>query len=364
MNQKIKILHLEDYPPDAELAEHELRKSQLEFEKKVVDNEEAYEKMLRDFNPDVILADHSLPSFDSSMALALLKDKQLDIPFILLTASVSEEFAVGILRQGAADYILKGRMQRLPSAVINSIRKRRLEDDRKELERQKDNFISMASHELKTPVTTLKAYAHLAETMLLEKGEVHTLDIIKRMETQVDKLTTLIENLLDFTKIQKGKLMYNEALFEFDELVKEVVYEMQKTNTTHTINYAPGAPVSIYGDRSKVAQVLTNLISNAIKYSRNADNIVVNSTLKEHGVELSVRDYGIGIAKQNYRNIFQQFYRVTGAKQSTFPGMGIGLFISSEIVARHGGRIWVESEVGQGATFFISLPFDHRLPNA
>ena len=129
MSQKIKILHLEDSESDAELVEYELHKGNVQFEKRVVDNKEEYETMLSDFKPDIILSDHSMPAFNSFRALEILKERKLDIPFILVTATVSEEFAVNIMKQGAADYVLKDRLQRLPSAVINSIEKRHLEEE-------------------------------------------------------------------------------------------------------------------------------------------------------------------------------------------------------------------------------------------
>ena len=123
MNAKIKILHLEDFPEDAELVQYQLQKGNIKFEKRVVDNKKDYEEALSDFKPDIILSDHSLPSFDSFQALAILKERALDIPFILITSTMSEEFAVDIMKQGASDYILKDRLQRLPSAVINLIEK-------------------------------------------------------------------------------------------------------------------------------------------------------------------------------------------------------------------------------------------------
>lgn len=482
MSAKIKILHLEDSPEDAELVEYELHKGNMQFEKLVVDNKEDYENMLSDFNPDIILSDHSLPSFDSLRALLILKEKRLDIPFILVTATMSEEFAVDIMKQGASDYILKDRLQRLPLAVINSIEKHRLQGERqatnerllfhientplgfiewdhqgfakswskraeeilgwtekefiesqemglrqtyeedlpwvskileqlisgemernkvqlrnttkdggviwcewfnsvlkdkdgkvktimslvqditeqKQLERQKDDFLSMASHELKTPVTTIKAYGQIAESMLEEKSDVEILSMIKRMNNQVNRLTTLIENLLDFTKIQKGKLMYSEAFFDFNELVKEVIDDLQKTSYTHEIKNNSGTSANIFGDKDKLSQVLNNLISNAIKYSPKACCIIVSTELQADGIQLCIQDFGIGISVQDQQHVFEQFYRVTGEIQSTFPGMGIGLYICSEIITRQGGKIWVESTLDKGSTFCISIPFDHR----
>ena len=191
MNAKIKILHLEDVSSDAELIDYELTKAHIEFEKRLVDTKEDYDSMLSEFNPDIILSDHSLPSFNSFRALEILKAKKLDIPFILVTATVSEEFAVDIMKQGAADYILKDRLQRLPSAIINSIEKHKLEQEKKEIETQKDNFLSMASHELKTPVTTIKAYGQLAESVLGGQDNEEALDIVKRMGTQIAGLLPL-----------------------------------------------------------------------------------------------------------------------------------------------------------------------------
>ena len=233
--------------------------------------------------------------------------------------------------------------------------------EQKQFERQKDDFLSMASHELKTPVTTIKAYAQIAESMLEEKKDAETLGIIKRMSNQVNKLTALIEDLLDITKIQKGKLIYNEAYFDFNELVKEVVDDMQKTSATHTIKYYPAEGTNIFGDREKLSQVLNNLISNAIKYSPKADTIIVKTEPQKNGVQLCVQDFGIGISPQAQKNVFEQFYRVNGENQSTYPGMGIGLYICAEIISRQGGKIWLDSNPGQGSSFYIWLPFDHRL---
>jgi PAS domain S-box-containing protein len=233
--------------------------------------------------------------------------------------------------------------------------------EQKQFERQKDDFLSMASHELKTPVTTIKAYAQIAESMLDAKKDVETLGIIKRMSNQVNKLTALIEDLLDITKIQKGKLIYNEAYFDFNELVTEVIDDMQKTSSTHTIQYHPAERTNIFGDREKLSQVLNNLMSNAIKYSPKADSIVVKTESQHNGVQLYVQDFGIGISPQAQKNVFEQFYRVNGENQSTYPGMGIGLYICEEIISRQGGKIWLESYPDEGSIFYIWLPFDHRL---
>jgi PAS domain S-box-containing protein len=234
--------------------------------------------------------------------------------------------------------------------------------DKKITEQQKDEFISMASHELKTPLTTIKAYVQIAESMLEDKGDEATLVMIKRTGSQVNKLTKLITDLLDITKIQQGKLAYNEAFFDVNVLLKEVVDDMQKTSTTHQIKMELDTTAQIYSDKDKLSQVINNFISNAIKYSPKGDNIIVSTKLQQDGVEISVKDFGIGIHSREQKNIFKQFYRVSGGNEITFPGMGIGLFICSEIIAKLDGKIWVESVAGEGSTFKAWLPFDHRKP--
>ena len=235
--------------------------------------------------------------------------------------------------------------------------------DLKELDQQKDSFLSMASHELKTPVTTIKAYGQIAETMLAKKGDMETLAMISKMGIQVNKLTNLIGDLLDITRIQKGKLHYNEEFFDLNDVVKDVVDDMQRTSTTHRIQNNAGEDIKLYGDKEKIGQVLNNLISNAIKYSPGAHQIMVSTQPKDNGVELSVKDYGIGIPVKEHQHVFEQFYRVTGNNQSTFPGMGIGLYICSEITKMHGGKIWADSVMGEGSTFHVWLPKDHRVVN-
>jgi PAS domain S-box-containing protein len=238
--------------------------------------------------------------------------------------------------------------------VTSEIQK--LKDD----ERQKDNFLSMASHELKTPVTTIKAYGQIAEMMLQQNGDGETLAIVSRMGGQVNKLNTLIGELLDFTKLQEGKLMYNDDFFDFNDFMKGVVEDMRHTTITHKILYIQSGNARIFGDKEKLSQVVNNLISNGIKYSPRANKILVTTRLQNDGVTLSIQDYGIGIAKDSQDKVFEQFYRVTGDSQATYPGMGIGLYICAEIIKREGGRIWVESSNDKGSVFCVWLPFDHR----
>ena len=228
--------------------------------------------------------------------------------------------------------------------------------EQKHLQQQKDDFIGIASHELKTPVTSIKAYTQVLERMLLRKGDEKEAAMINKMDAQINRLTSLIGDLLDATKINSGKLQFNDRAFDFNDLVKECIEELQRTTDQHTLieNLQPNGIV--FADKERVGQVITNLITNAIKYSPNADQIIIHTQLHENEVILCVEDFGIGIAEDKLNKVFEQFYRVSGDMQHTFPGLGLGLYISAEIMKREHGRIWVESTEGKGSNFCFALP--------
>lgn len=227
----------------------------------------------------------------------------------------------------------------------------------KMLERQKDNFLGIASHELKTPVTSLKAYAQVLEATFRREGNERAAGMLGRMDQQLNKLTSLIGDLLDVTKFQSGKLQYNDTRFDFTLLGEEVVEELQRLTSKHQITRQFHGPAYVFADRERIGQVISNLLNNAIKYSPDADKIHIESTIENGHLKVCVQDYGVGIDEENKDRVFEQFYRVSGDIEHTFPGMGLGLYICSEIVKREGGRIWVEnSKPGEGATFCFTLP--------
>ena len=175
------------------------------------------------------------------------------------------------------------------------------------------------------------------------------------MDVQIVKLTSLIGDLLDVTKINSGKIYLNEDVFDFEKLVIEVIEE-QQMSTAYKIDLHTKPVGMVFADRDRIGQVITNLISNAIKYSPKADTIMVTVTDTDNYVELSVQDFGIGMAEDKKNRVFEQYYRVSGDEQSTFPGLGLGLYISSQIVERSHGNISVKSVLNHGSTFCFSLP--------
>ncbi len=224
-----------------------------------------------------------------------------------------------------------------------------------QLQQQKDEFLGIASHELKTPVTSIKAYAQVLERMIRNDGDEKKAAMVHKMDLQLNRLTGLIGDLLDVTKIQSGKMTFNPVNFDFDHAVAEIADEMQHVSAKHHINAELRSHATVYADRERIGQVITNFLSNAIKYSTDANQVDVKTEMVDKEVILSVKDYGIGISKTLQHLVFDQFYRVDGNLQHTYPGLGLGLYISSEIIKSEGGRIWVESEEGQGATFYFAL---------
>ncbi|QIL38388.1 PAS domain-containing protein [Pedobacter sp. HDW13] len=224
-----------------------------------------------------------------------------------------------------------------------------------QLQQQKDEFLGIASHELKTPVTSIKAYAQVLERMIRNEGDEKKANMVRKMDQQLNRLTGLIGDLLDVTKIQSGKMTFNPVEFDFDAAVEEIVEEMQHISSKHKIICGLAGNAIVFADKERIGQVITNFLSNAIKYSTDASEIAVATFIEDREVILSVKDYGIGISADMQHLVFDQFYRVDGNLQHTYPGLGLGLYISAEIIKSEGGRIWVESTAGQGATFFFAL---------
>jgi PAS domain S-box-containing protein len=227
---------------------------------------------------------------------------------------------------------------------------------RKFLEGQKDVFIGMASHELKTPVTSIKAYGQVLQHMFEKEGNETAVAYMQKMDKQVNKLTSLIGDLLDVTKIQSGRLVVQEEEYDLAALVNEIVADMQLTSAHHTIIKKSDGPIMMYGDKERTGQVITNLISNAIKYSPRGGDIIITTTVGEKDVTVCVQDFGIGISAGHINKVFEQFFRVSGDGDHTYPGLGLGLYICGEIIKRQGGKIWAESTKGEGSSFYFSLP--------
>jgi two-component system sensor histidine kinase VicK len=228
--------------------------------------------------------------------------------------------------------------------------------DKKHEEQRKNDFIAIVSHELKTPLTSMRSYVQLARGKAAERGDAFTENVLGRAETQTRKMTTLIQDFLNLSRLEEGKMSLNVSDFSLTGLMEEVLNDTLTLSTTHQITYDPCQEVTISGDREKLGQVLTNLVGNAIKYSPEGTAITMQCKLNNGQVEFSVTDQGYGISQADQSRLFERFYRVNDGRQGHVTGFGIGLYLVSEILKLHGGEISVKSEPGAGSTFAFILP--------
>ena len=226
--------------------------------------------------------------------------------------------------------------------------------EQKMAEELKDEFISIASHELKTPLTSASGYIQLLLLALKEDDKEAILYGIKVSES-IHRLKNLIAELLDVSKIKQGKLNYTITTFNFNHLVDDTIKDINQLSNSHKIIKIGNCQTEIAGDRDRLQQVITNLLTNAIKYSPKADEVVLSIEENDDTLKVSIRDNGIGMNKKHLDKIFDRYYRVEEHSRE-FQGMGIGLYISKEIIKRHDGKIWAESRVGSGTTFYFTLP--------
>ena len=223
--------------------------------------------------------------------------------------------------------------------------------------RKKDEFISVASHELKTPLTSIKTFTQTLQLVFEKKGDKQSFAHMARVNRQVERLNRLVFKLLDLSRIQEGRITLQKEIFSIGSLVREIVEEVEET-THHKIVIRGSTRTRVVADRDRIGRVLTNLISNAAIYSPDANKIIVTITKKTPDLVLSVQDFGIGVRKQDQEHIFDRYYQVKSNKAESSVSLGLGLYIAKEIIERHEGKIWVRSNpkgMG-GSTFCFSLP--------
>ncbi|KKR34360.1 MAG: PAS/PAC sensor signal transduction histidine kinase [Candidatus Gottesmanbacteria bacterium GW2011_GWC2_39_8] len=226
---------------------------------------------------------------------------------------------------------------------------------KKMLDQKKDEFISVASHELKTPLTSIKAYGEIIRDRFKKYDDLLLNKYLKRMNQQINILGDYVDDLLNVNKIQSGKLVLRKEKFDLGELITEIKENTEETNSEYKV-ITHISEIKVTADRGKIGQVISNLVSNAIKYSLPVKEIVITSEIKDQEAVISVRDFGIGIPKKLQSKIFDRYFQVEGLDRNKYGGLGLGLYISEGIVKLHGGRIWLESEEGRGSTFYFSLP--------
>jgi PAS domain S-box-containing protein len=236
------------------------------------------------------------------------------------------------------------------TGIINDI------TEQKEDEQRKNDFIGMVSHELKTPLTSLTAIIQIANTKLKSSQDSFLAEAMEKANIQVKRMSTMINGFLNVSRLESAKLLIDKKKFSLDELIEEVVKETAFTVSSHVMRFEPCNNILVNADRDKIGSVITNLISNAVKYSPKGKVVEVKCEVVGNDVQVSVKDEGIGLTSQDKERVFDRYFRVESNHTRHISGFGIGLYLSTEIILRHDGKIWVESESGAGATFYFSLP--------
>jgi signal transduction histidine kinase len=230
--------------------------------------------------------------------------------------------------------------------------------EQKQNDLRRSKFIGMVSHELKTPLTALKAYVQMLSSWAKKQKDNFSIGALSKVDKQVRKMLNMINSLLNLSGAEAGKIHINKQPVGISELISEVIDETLFVTTSHNIIFVPVENVIVMADRDKIEQVLVNLLSNAAKYSEKETTIKVAVIRQENAVEISVADQGFGIADDQIDKLFLAHYRIESKSTEKISGFGIGLYLSSEIIKRHDGNIWVESEPGKGSTFKFTLPLN------
>jgi two-component system sensor histidine kinase/response regulator len=379
MNEVLKVLCLEDSPRDAEIMRELLTDAGYDLNMDCTAIEKEFVSFLRNRRYDIILSDFKLPGFDGFGALRWSVEICPDIPFICVSGSIGESLAVELLKKGAVDYVLKDRLERLPSAVQRAIdvakekearlqaekeivslntqlekrvieRTAQLEDANKELEA----FSYSVSHDLRAPLRSIHSYTNI----LLEEYESKLDDEGKRLcgiiSSDAIRMSGLIDDLLNFSRIGRSSL--NASLLNMRSMAGSTFAEIASENEKARTNLKIGKLNKVYGDDHLIRLVWNNLISNAIKYSskKEISEISIGSQSSGNMISFYIKDNGVGFDMLYKHKLFGVFQRLHSGKD--FEGNGVGLAIVQRIIQRHGGKVWAEGEVDKGATFFFSLP--------
>ena len=367
------ILIVDDTPENLTSLKKVLEKHDFEVDT-ASSGEEALKKVLKNSYVLIIL-DVQMPGMDGFEVAEAISgySRAKETAIIFLSAANTElKFIAKGYSSGGLDYITKPvdinilllkvktfyRIYEQNRKLIE-IQQTLLEEIefRKDAERKKDEFISIASHELKTPLTSVKGYIQLLERSI-NKGDIETVkNHLTKAQLQLEKLNCLIADLLDISKIESGKMKFNKQNFSFDIMVDNVIEVMQQSNPEFKIYRKGQAGREIYSDEMRIEQVIVNFLTNAIKYSPGTEEIFLTINVKDDQLYVAVKDKGIGMLSDQLKYVFDKFYRVEETSQR-FQGLGIGLYISSEIIKRHGGEVGVESTLGEGSEFYFTLPIN------
>lgn len=368
MERELRILILEDQEDDAGLVDRALKRERMHFIRLRVDTKEEFTHAIENFKPDIILSDHSLPHFNSIEALKICQAKKLNIPFILVTGAVSEEFAVNCLKRGADDYVLKSNLSRLPLAIRYALRQHRFENNRQvqeellrkqndeltKINKELDLFVYSVSHDLRSPLSSILGLVNVARMEAMKSYEVFE-NYLDMIEHSVMKLDLTLREILDYSRNARGELITTET--NLAQLINDAFEQLAHVNGCDQIKRQINIQghTAFYSDSYRLSVILSNLISNAIKYRdeyKKPPLITISATITPAHCTLIISDNGIGIHPKYLGSVFKMFYRASDRSQ----GAGLGLYIVKEMVEKLEGKIMIESTPGHGTTISLSIP--------
>ncbi len=355
---------LEDNPEDAFLIERVLRKDNMVFVTERVDSREEFCESIDRFQPDVVLSDHGLPRFNSREALRISMKQRATAPFILVTGTMSDEIAISCLRDGADDYILKGNLSRLPSAIRRAIKQRRLEKLKREaryaLRKQNielvkvnselDKFVYSVSHNLRGPLASVMGLLNIAEA---KSGSIE--DIHSMIRQSVMRLDETLKEIIDYSNNARSELGVTEIDWKFiiDASLGKLQYLANAGDIETTFDDSE-ASLPFYSDQGRLMLIFNSLYSNSILYCALDKRPVIHTkvSVAYDMVTITVTDNGIGVTEKCLPHVFDMFYRANERSS----GAGLGLYITKETVKKLGGHIEMHAKDNEGAKVIITLP--------
>jgi two-component system sensor histidine kinase/response regulator len=356
----LRVLLVEDEPADAELVLRALTHAGFAARSDVAKTAAEFTDLVRKNSYDLILADYKLPDWSGMESVEILRREGLDIPVILVSGALGELTAVECIKQGAADYVLKDHLTRLPDAARRALREKKLREDHQQAQlelarsnRDLEQFAYVASHDLQEPLRMVATYTQLLAERYAGKLDENADKYIHYAVDGALRMQKLVQDLLAFSRVgrQETAPSSTDCNAAVQSALQNLEAAIQESGAVVKHDQLPMA----MADRSQLVQVFQNLIGNAIKFrGSGAPMIQIRAEAKVKEWIFSVEDNGIGIAAEHAENVFIIFRRLH--TRAEYSGNGIGLSICKKIIEHHGGRIWFESDPGHGSTFKFTLP--------
>lgn len=366
MEGTLNILCLEDSPEDFGLINHQLKKAGFQYQSRRVESKEDFIRAMNESNVDIVLSDHSIPQFNSLDALTMVRGTSPDLPFILVTGAVSDEFAVNALKLGADDYVLKKNLKDLPQVIGNVLRVR-AEESRKtklaadlttrneelaKMNKELDSFVYSVSHNLRAPLRSILGLLNLSK---MEEDLETIRSYHELMERSIRKLDDNLIEILHYSRTSAQELKIEQVDLESitNDAFEKLMFMPGFDKLEKTVNIDQRTPY--HGDAYRLSVILNNLISNAVKYrdfKKPKQTLKVEASVQSSELTIEITDNGIGIQDYQLPKLFKMFSRATDQSE----GSGLGLYIVKEAVDMLKGEITVASKAGEGTTFTLRIP--------